>query len=487
MSLSASLSSAFSGLAAMSRMTEVVASNIANANTPGFVRREGQLSSRGLDGAVSGVRVTDVRRDVDRALLADRRSSDAGAGAAGRLVDFRLSLQTAIGEITAQGSLTDRISRLEAALLTASGQPDSDAFLGSAVTAARQVAARIGDAARTVQQEREGADARIAEGIRALNSDLGRVADLNLRIRDLVTNGRDASALLDERQQVIDTIAERVPLREVERPGGEVALFAVGGAPLLDGRPSVLGFQATRQIDPDMSVGAGDLSGLTLNGAPVRMSGADGLLSGGTLSADFDIRDRLAPEAQARLDGLARDLVERFSGPAVDSTLAVGQAGLFTDAGTSFDPARATGLAQRLSVNAALDPAQGGALWRLRDGIGAAAPGPAGNSVTLSALADALSASRPTGSQAFATASRSFAVLGADYVSMVSTDRVEAETEAAARSARQGTLRDLEMQGGVDTDREMQDLLAIEKAYGANAKVVQTVDELIRLLLGLGA
>jgi flagellar hook-associated protein 1 FlgK len=43
----------------------------------------------------------------------------------------------------------------------------------------------------------------------------------------------------------------------------------------------------------------------------------------------------------------------------------------------------------------------------------------------------------------------------------------------------------MELQGGVDTDQEMQKLLLIEQAFSANAKVVQTVDELINLLLGL--
>ena len=140
MSLSASLASAFSGLAALSRSIEVVSSNVANAQTAGYVRREVMLSSRGADGSGATVRVSDIRRDVDRALLADRRGADAGAGAAGRVADFRLAMEQAIGSVTADGSLTDRISRLEAALISASGQPDSETFLTSAITAARNLA-----------------------------------------------------------------------------------------------------------------------------------------------------------------------------------------------------------------------------------------------------------------------------------------------------------------------------------------------------------
>lgn len=487
MSLSASLTSAFSGLAALSRMTEVVSSNVANAQTAGYVRREVMLSSRGADGSGATVRVSDVRRDVDRALLADRRGADAGAGATGRIADFRLAMEQAIGGVTDSGSLTDRIARLEAALISASGQPDSATFLASAVTAARNLTSQILSAAGAVQAARMSADARIAEGVDALNAGLQDVADLNERIRTLTTSGCDATGLMDERQQLVDQLSALVPLREVVRSDGQIALFTTGGAPLLDGRPAELGFTATAQITPDMTLAGGALSGITLNGTPIRMEGGAGLLAGGTLAADFAIRDTLAPEAQARLDGLARDMVERFSSTAVDPTLASGEAGLFTDAGAGFDPLNEVGLAQRLAVNAAVDPAQGGAVWRLRDGINATVQGATGNSAVLTALSGALAERRPTGSTAYLAGDRSLATLGASLVSLTANDRLEAEADASTASARQATLTELELQGGIDTDREMQDLLAIEQAYGANARVVKAVDELIQMLLGLGA
>lgn len=487
MSLTASLNSAFSGLTAMARMTEIVSSNVANAQTPGYVRREALLTSRGADGSGQSVRVSGVQRDVDRALLADRRGADAGAGAADRIADFRLALDRALGDVTSDTSLTGRIAKLEAALVTASGQPDSDAFLGSAVSAARSLAAQISSAARQVQQERTAADGRIAANVETLNAGLRDLATMNEQIRTLVTAGRDATGLMDERQQLVDSLSAIVPLREVDRGDGQIALFTAGGAALLDGRPAVLGFTPTAQIEADMSLEGGALSGLTLNGTPIRTDATSGLMAGGALDADFAIRDRLGPEAGARLDGLARDLVERFSSTSVDPTLTGGAPGLFTDAGQGFDLANETGLAGRLAVNAAVDPQQGGAVWRLRDGMAATAPGASGDARVLNAMTAALTERRPTGSPAFLAGARSFATLGADLVSMTSTERVEAEAEAAGAAARLSTLTGLELQGGVDTDREMQDLLAIEQAYGANARVVQTVDALIQMLLGLGA
>ena len=59
MSLSNALSNAVSGIVAASRGTEVVASNLSNALTPGYARRELQLSTRPYIAAGGGVSVTE--------------------------------------------------------------------------------------------------------------------------------------------------------------------------------------------------------------------------------------------------------------------------------------------------------------------------------------------------------------------------------------------------------------------------------------------
>ena len=46
-------------------------------------------------------------------------------------------------------------------------------------------------------------------------------------------------------------------------------------------------------------------------------------------------------------------------------------------------------------------------------------------------------------------------------------------------------LHNAELRGGVDTDQEMQNLLMIEQAYSANAKVIQNVDDMIKTLLSI--
>jgi flagellar hook-associated protein 1 FlgK len=189
--------------------------------------------------------------------------------------------------------------------------------------------------------------------------------------------------------------------------------------------------------------------------------------------------------AQGKLDAVARDLVERFADAGVDPTLAPGAAGLFTDAGLAFDPLNEAGLAGRLTLNAAADPAQGGALFRLRDGLGALAEGPPGNGTLLGALHSALTGTRPLTSTGFAAGTRSFATLTSDLLSDVSARRLSAQSEQTFAAAKLTALGDLEAQNGIDTDREMQELLVIEKNYAANAKVIQAVADMIDTLIRL--
>ena len=121
---------------------------------------------------------------------------------------------------------------------------------------------------------------------------------------------------------MIDDISRIIPLREVPRGNGQVALFSAGGAVLLDGSPATLGFVPAGMIVPGMTQGSGALSGLTINGKPVA-KGEGGAVSGGSLAGHFAVRDDLGPQAQARLDALARDLTERFSDPALDASLSL--------------------------------------------------------------------------------------------------------------------------------------------------------------------
>lgn len=482
MSISGTLASALSGLSASAKAAELVSSNIANASTPGYGKRDLQLTSRTVGTTGQGVLVVGVRRSVDLALLGDRRQAQSSAGDADARAAFFKRLEGAIGTPDLAHSLNGRIAAFDAALTEATAHPESEPRLANVMSAAKALVRQIGTVSKDIQAARTQANNQIASDVTELNAALERVMKLNVQIRRGSGAGQDTAALQDQRQQVIDQIAAIVPLREIQQNDGSISLYTTGGAVLVDGPPAVFGFSATSTLNPYMTQDSG-LSGLTLNGNPINTSGDRSVIRGGRLAAGFALRDELGVTAQGQVDALARDLVERFADSGLDASRAPGAPGLFTDSGAAFDPLNETGLSQRLKINAAADPEQGGALWRLRDGLGATSPGPVGNSALLSGMRQALTGPREPASGGFMAGERSFGTFAADFLSLASTARLTADGEAAYTRTRLEALTSMEAENGVDTDAEMQSLLEIERAYAANAKVIQAVETMLQALM----
>lgn len=484
MSISGAMNAAFSGLTAAARGAEVVSTNIANAQTAGFGRRELVTTVRNYGTSPHGVQVSGVVRHADPIAIGDRRLAAAGSGGRDVTSAFLKRIETVIGTQDSETSLNRRVDALDRALIEATARPDSDQRLANVAQAARDLTSHLASASIEVQSQRQLADNRIAEDVKQLNTSMQKVVELNAQIMVTTNSGRDASALIDQRQQVIDAITTILPVREVAREGGKVALFTTGGAMLVDGAAASFGFTSAGAVTADMTLQNGTLSGLTMNGQSISTTAEAGLISGGSMAAHFALRDELAPDLQAKLDAVARDLLERFADPALDPTRAASDPGLFTDAGGVFDASTENGLSQRLRLNAAADPQQGGQLWRLRAGLGATSPGHPGDSALLQDWQTTLLTLRTPASGGFTTGARSFGGLAAEMVSGVATARLTAESESSFAAARLDTLRGTELANGVDTDQEMQNLLMIEQAYAANAKVISAADDMLKTLTG---
>ncbi|TCP61170.1 flagellar hook-associated protein 1 FlgK [Rhodovulum bhavnagarense] len=485
MSLSASLSNALSGLSLATRGAQVVSLNVANATTAGYGRRVIEPTVATLDGSGAGVRIGDVRRESDPLLIAWRRDAEAESQRTEIRTSALDTLEAAFGTPEQGDGLTARLADLDNALILAASRPDSDTRLADVLAAAQTLAESFNTASDRVQTLRQEAETAIATEIERMTTALARIADLNAGIVAAQAGGRDANALLDQRQSLVDTLAGIVPLREYARDGGAIALYSASGATLLDGEAAVLDFAAVNTVTADMTLASGALSHPTLNGTPAPVTGPTGPLCGGRLEALFDQRDRLAPTAQVALDALAQTLVERFSAAGLDPTVSTGAPGLFTDAGAAPGPGPAPGLSGRLAVNAAADPGEGGALWRLRDGLGAVSAGPVGDGRLLSAMADRLSTAQTVLSGPHAGRSLSLHALAGESAGHQSVQAAAAADDAAFAAARTASLRMQEASLGVDSDAELQSLLQFEKLYSANARVLQVVNDMFEKILGI--
>ncbi|ARE83208.1 flagellar hook-associated protein 1 [Roseovarius mucosus] len=480
MSLGSALSSALSGLAANTRAVDVISGNLANALTEGFAPREVTLAAT-RDGR--GVQVTGIVRQVDLGLLSDRRLADSARAASEVQAAFARAVESSVGTPDAPNSLTGRLATLEVALETAATRPEDTNRLDAVLSAAQDLTAGINDAAADIARLRTAADRDIATTVQELNAGLQEVAALNVQITTGQSRGTDITALEDQRQRTIDTLSLIVPLRQVPRGDASVALVTTAGGMLLDGRAVKLTFAATPLVTPQMTHQEGQLSGIAIDGADVPIGADRGPLQGGRLGALLDIRDRAAVEANSKLDALARDLVERFQAPGLDATRAPGAPGLLTDAGAIFEAGNALGLAGRIAVTRLVDPSQGGALFRLRDGLGATGGGPPGAGALLGALSHALTQTSVLPSGLLGGGARSAANHAATLISSLSQERVTTEARLSFATGQAAEFRAQELATGVDSDAELQRLLLVEQAFGANARMIQTIDDLLDTLL----
>ncbi len=489
MTISQALLNATSGLSAASRRAGVTSNNIANALTEGYSRRDVSLAERVTGGQGSGVTVAGVTRATNAAVTYERRIADAELSFNGASADAMKRISNLLGGPEDASSLFQKYANLESSMRALAETPDSAPLQQKVVSAANDLANAFNRISSGYQKIRADADKEIGDRVAGVNDALQKIEDLNGSISRGYASGTDVSALEDQRQQLINKVNDSIPVRELQRDNGKVDLMTPEGVFLLAGTARTVEFTGVPNFSGDMEYagGTGALSGLSVEGKDITPGGPGGQnISSGAIAGLFNVRDNAVPEMSAALDALAFDLVGRFADPAVDPTLAPGDPGLFTDAGAAADVLTISGLAGRLEINAAVNPAEGGAAWRVRDGVNAVAPSAAGSDVTLRAMIDAMSEARAGEAGLLSSRDLSASEGAAHLASLAGAARTYAVDQETAAAALSQSLYEAEkMETGVDTDRELQNLLIIEQSYSANARVIQTVDQMIRRLMEL--
>lgn len=457
MSLIGSLSIAKAGMAATSARAQTASSNIANVSTAGYVRRETVLSQAGH----SGVTVNDVERVQDHILLQSRRDSQSQA-AGSSVIDSALTRAlSAFGEPGSTAGVFGTFTQFESDLQTLRSTPESGAAQTIAVDSLKELTRALTGASQDLQNERTQADANLATDIEQANALASDLFELNGDIRTAQANARDTSPLLDQRDRLIDQLAERLPVHISYEDSGAVNVRTATGLSLVGPTVNHIEFTPSDRIGPlDTTTDQGGrLSIPTLQGQPISPSSGPHAIKDGRIAAYLELRDNAIPQQSTALDEFAYDLASAFD--------AIGEP-LLLDNGNPVDPLNKTGLSERLTVNALIDSSRGGEPYRLRDGIAAAAPGAPGNDTLLTQLADTLA---PFSDR-----------LGA-VISDVSSASFRAARIHSGNVAREITLSEAEAElSAVDLDHELQSLLAIEQAYNANARVIQTISDMLDVL-----
>lgn len=469
MSITSALNAAGTGLASSQTLSQVAADNVANAMTPGFVRRRAVLVSPGI--GQGGVIVTEIRREVDASLNRMARLENGKMMRQQAVYESLQNYTIYLGQPGDGISPADKFSAFNTSLTTLVNLPSSTNAQAGTVLAASDLASSIRGTNGTLANVRADVDMEIRYEVADLNQNLYDLAALNQSTRNFRPGTSEAAQFADQIDKVLDQISDIVDIRITSGVDGAVNVYTTGGASLLEGN---------RVYDITYNPGDGSLFAGEQNITPGE-PGVHGI-DQGSLAGFIELKRDIIPRFQLQLDEYARGLMQAFEGS--DTSLTAGQAGLFTDAGFAYDPARLDGLAGRIEVNDAVRREAGGETWRIRDGMGATTEGYTSDATQIQSFINSLSTEVNADPETGIGSTVTVAEYAAEFVSTQSSERARAETSFnAARSAAEVVAASRQNSQGVNIDDEMIRLQLIQQSYAANSKVLTVVTKMLDMLL----
>ncbi|MBW3541491.1 MAG: flagellar hook-associated protein FlgK [Planctomycetes bacterium] len=351
---------------------QVAGQNVANANTPGYIREELELvpaapyqSGKLIFG--TGVQASGIEQQIDLFLETRLHAATSDAAAAAARDEIYKQLEIQLREL-GDGDLSTSLSNFLGALNDVANQPESLGLRQLAVGAGGQFATDIASLRVRIDELRKSQTVRIDQLIDEANRSIDEIVSLNPQISQLEAAGlrqSDAGALRSRRYEALNRLAEIVPIQFRERKDGSIDVFTKSDYLILGGTrqhleavPKVdhgIQVQTVRLSKTGSNVGAagGELAGL--------MEGRDAVLVG--FIDQLDIYASAAIFEFNRIhssgQGLDRYATTTSEAAITNTAAALNQAGLaFTPAHGSFQlrvTNAATGLTETTSIAVDLD------------------------------------------------------------------------------------------------------------------------------------
>ncbi len=349
MGLTQALATSLSGLTATQASLSVVAGNVANARTPGYVAQSVSQESTTSGYAGEGVRVTGINRILDTFLQQQLRTESAGGAYADMKASFYQQLQQIYGQPGSDTSLDAIFNSFTSAVQALSTSPSSFSAQNQTLSAAQTLAQQLNAATQSVQALRSEADQGIANDVQQANNALQQIANINQQLASTPSNDSAAALLQNERDQYVDQLSKLMDVRVVPTDQGQISVFTSTGTQLAGTQAGKLSFDpagtltADQLWNSDPSKSALGTVTLTTAGGTVVDLLASGAFKSGEIAAYAELRDKTLVQAQNQLDEFATQMSKALS----DTTTA-GSAVVGPPAGFSVDIA---GLSNGNTIN----------------------------------------------------------------------------------------------------------------------------------------
>ena len=341
MSLSSALATAIAGLHTNQAALSIVSSNIANAQTPGYVSRtlnQIEIAGANSDSGAS-VRTMGVNRQLDLYLQTQLRTETSAGAYADKMSSVLAQLQSVYGTPGGEGTLETAYNNFTSALQALSANSGAQSARSLALSTAQSLALGLNTATQGVQSLRSNAEQDIAAAVVQANNALTQIAKLNTQLQSLPPDDNTAATLQDQRDTAIKDLSQLMDIRVVMDSANVATVYTRSGLQLVSIQASQLKFNSQGTLNasslwnsnPAVST-AGSLTLTLANGSNVDLIQTQSIGSG-RLGADLKLRDNILVQAQTQLDQLAATLASSLSDKTTSGTVVTsgGKAGFDLD------------------------------------------------------------------------------------------------------------------------------------------------------------
>jgi flagellar hook-associated protein 1 len=320
MGLSSSLATAMAGIRANQAALSIISSNVANANTPGYVTQNPNQIEVASGTTGSSVMVTGVNRTLDLFVQNQLRTETSGGAYADQISNILSQLQSVYGTPGGEGTLETSLSNFTTALQSLSNNPGDSSAQSVALSAAQSLAGQLNTTTQGIQSLRSNVEQDIGNSATQANTDMSTIAQINTQLQGMSSNDPLAATLMDQRDNAINDLSKLVDIKVTTDSSNQTSIFTNSGIQLVGaGLASSFTYSSKGSLNatdlystnPSQN-GVGTLNIKLPNGAAVDVV-ANNLLSSGQIAADLKLRDQTLPQAQTQVDQMAATLCSSLS------------------------------------------------------------------------------------------------------------------------------------------------------------------------------
>jgi len=326
MSLSQALSISLSGLRATQAGLSLVAGNVANAQTPGYVRKTLGQETSVAGGIGGGVRIAAINRVIDEFLQRQLRVESSGGSYTELRANFYQRLQQVYGQPGSDSAFETVFNNFTNAVQSLTTSPESGAARSIVLTSGQVLAQYLNGMTADIQALRGDAEKGIADAVENANSAMQAIATINAQIAHAPPGDAATAMLKDQRDLYVDQLASLMDIRVVTGDRGEYNVFTNSGVQLVGSQAAQLSFEPQGTVtpatlwsaDPSQS-NVGTLKLVAGNGSTIDLIASKTIRSG-QIAAYIEMRDEILVEAQNQLDAMAAAMAQALSSETTTGT-----------------------------------------------------------------------------------------------------------------------------------------------------------------------